>query len=148
MVSTSAVTEDDSFFRLVAYAVTKMRRHNTNIEDGTVFVEGEDGRIEIGSLDDLYELFGGETYTIEYEDFGRTVDWLSLDEDNTLTFDVSETLASLDYPSDFVEELQSYDVTVGDDGIPERTAFFAEFMKSVWNSKGAFNLDEDRQAGR
>lgn len=96
------------------------------------------------SLDDLSKLFGGETYTIEDEDFGRPVDWLTPDEDDTLTFNVRETLESMDYPSDFVEELRSYDLIVADDGVPERTELFAEFMRSVWDSKGAFDADEDR----
>lgn len=120
-----------------------MKRHDTKIEDEAVFIKINDGWLEVGTLDDLYDRFGGETYTVEYEDFGRTVDWLSLDEDGTMTFDVRETLAAMDYPSDFVEELLSYDLTA-DDGIPERTAYFAEFMQAVWDSKGVLDGDGGR----
>lgn len=118
-----------------------MKRHDTRIEGDEIFVETDDGWLEVGSLDDLYDRFGGETYTIEYEDFGRAVDWLSLDEDGTMTFDVRETLAEMDYPSDFVADLRARDLSADED-IPERTAYFADFMRTVWDSKGAVDADE------
>lgn len=118
-----------------------MKRHDTRIEGDEIFVETDDGWLEVGSLDDLYDRFGGETYTIEYEDFGRAVDWLSLDEDGTMTFDVRETLAEMDYPSDFVADLRARDLSA-DEGVPERTAYFADFMRTVWDSKGAVDADE------
>ena len=135
-----AAEEDDRLFTSIANIITKMKRHSTKIENEAVFIETNDGWLEVGTLDDLYDRFGGETYTVEYKDFGRTVDWLSLNEDGTMTFDVRETLAAMDYPSDFVKELLSYDLTA-DDGVPERTAYFAEFMQTVWDSKGVLDGD-------
>ena len=45
-----------------------MERHDTKLEDETLFIEWDDEWVEIGSLEALLDLFGGETYEIEYDD--------------------------------------------------------------------------------
>jgi DNA-dependent RNA polymerase auxiliary subunit epsilon len=112
-----------------------MKRYATAIEDGTLYVETDDGRTEVGTMDQIEELVGGETFDIEYERrHAALVDWVETDESGVLTIDVREELADMSYPAAFVEKLQDRD---GDD----RTEFFADSMATVWESKG--NLDDD-----
>ena len=56
-----------------------MKRYGTNVRDGVLSIEGTDGRFEVDELDKICELVGGETYTVEYSDSQRTVDWLDTD---------------------------------------------------------------------
>lgn len=120
-----------------------MKRRETKIDGGSVFIATDDEWLEIGTLDDLYELFGGTTYTVEYDESGRAVDWVDLDEDDTMTIDVRETLEGMDHLPKFVRTLEAYDLAA-DDGYPERTAYFAEFMMAVWDGKGTLDVDEVR----
>lgn len=120
-----------------------MKRHETKIDCGSVFIATDDEWLEIGTLDDLYELFGGTTYTVEYDEFGRAIDWVDLDEDDAMTIDVRETLDGMDHRPKFVRTLESYDLTA-DGGYPERTAYFAEFMMAIWDGKGSLDVDEVR----
>ncbi|WP_256464815.1 hypothetical protein [Halosolutus gelatinilyticus] len=41
-----------------------MKRYETDVRDVVLYVESDDGWIEIGTMDDIFELVGGETYTL------------------------------------------------------------------------------------
>ncbi|MFB6128961.1 MAG: hypothetical protein ABEJ47_04280, partial [Halorhabdus sp.] len=116
-----------------------MERHDTKLEDETLFVEFEGEWVEIGPLDALLDLFGGETYEIEYDDTQSKVPWLedSL-EDNTLSFDVVETVTDMDFDDEFTEEVveQPLDST-GNQGHPLRTETFVAKMIEIWEAQGA-----------
>jgi hypothetical protein len=119
-----------------------MERHPTRIEDGRLYVETEDGDLRVGSMEDVLSITDGETYTITYEeDYARVTDWLDLNEDGEMTFEVRETIASMSYPGQFVGQLEERSVDAGDEEIPERTRYFAETMIRIWEAKG--NLDDD-----
>lgn len=120
-----------------------MERYATKIEDGTVYIEGVEDWIEVGALATIFDIVGGETYTIEYErEKAIAYDWLPTDADNTLSFDVEETIEDMTYPVEFVEELE--DKSLDSEGeIPERTAYFAELMVDIWDSKGSLEDRED-----
>lgn len=116
-----------------------MERYATFVDDGSVYVETDDGPLEIGSVDAIRELVGGDSYDIVYEEeYARTVDWLDLDEQDTMTIDVMDTIADMDYPEPFVGKLRER--TLSDGGEPsERTTYFVEVMTEIWDNKG--NLD-------
>lgn len=118
-----------------------MQRYDTRIDGGTLYVEDGQGWLEIGSMDDVCDIVGGETYTLEYDDEARVVGWLQTDEDGTITFDVRETIADMDYDETFVKRMaeESMDRTT-EEGYPERTAAFAELMVEIWDSKGNVDL--------
>lgn len=119
-----------------------MQRYETRIEGGRIYVETETEDIDVGSLEHVYSVTGGEEYTITYDnDFAGTADWLELDEDGEMTIDVRETLASMDFPAAFVDRLSAQSIDADDGEIPDRTAFFAESMMAAWNQKG--NLDDE-----
>jgi len=115
-----------------------MNRSETRIEDGMVAVETETGWLEIGSLESLYEAFGGETVEIQYGDQQVAfANWLDTNEDGVMTLDVRETLADMSFPEPFVERLAERDGPEESSGrLAPRTAFFADVMADVWEQKG------------
>ena len=121
-----------------------MRRFESKIEDGTLYVEGRDGWIEVGTVDNIVELVGGETYTIEYDDYAQAVDWVDTDEEGRLTFDVVETVEGFSFQEDFVTQLADVDLDRKDeDGYPMRTSFYADMMTSIWDSKGNLDMSDE-----
>jgi hypothetical protein len=122
-----------------------MKRYDTIIRDDVLYLEGEDSWFEIGSINDICSLVGGETYTIEYDERQRTVGWLDTDSDGTLSFDVREIIAEMDYNDDFVATLETIDSNKTDEeGYPLRASVFADLMIEIWNSKG--NLDHKEES--
>jgi len=119
-----------------------MERHETRIEDGRLYVETGEGDLDLGSMEDVLSITGGECYTIKYEeDYARVTDWLDLDEAGEMTIDVRETLATMSYPGTFVAKLSDRSMDPGEEGVPERTRYFTETMIRIWEEKG--NLDDD-----
>ncbi|MFP9190169.1 hypothetical protein [Natronosalvus vescus] len=113
-----------------------MKRYETDLRDDVLFLETDEGWIEVGSMADICELVGGETYTLEYDEHQRTVSWLDTDEDGTLTFDVRETLAEMSYDREFVANIESIDADATDGEYPLRASVFADLMTTIWDSKG------------
>lgn len=114
-----------------------MDRYDTDVRDGVLFLESTDGWLEIGRLDDICELVGGETYTLEYDERQRQVDWLDTDDEGKLSFDVRETLAEMDFNDEFVGNIEPVDADETDeDGYPLRASVFADMMTNIWDSKG------------
>lgn len=116
-----------------------MNRYRTRITDGSVLVESDGEPIEIGSLETILGLVGGETYEITYEeDYAKAVDWLDLDDEDAMSIDVAETIADMDYPEPFVRELEERSHEP-DEGPSERTRYFVDIMTDIWDHHG--NLD-------
>ncbi len=119
-----------------------MERYETRIDDGILYVEGTDGGwLEIGTVSDIVELVGGETYELQYQDYGHTADWVDTDERGVLSFDVRETIADMDHREDFVQALEGAGMEENDAGYPVRTALFADLMTRIWDSKGNIDID-------
>ena len=118
-----------------------MKRYETRFEDGTYAIEADDGWFDVGEVEDIHDLVGGETYTIEYDDQAQAAAWLRTDADGTITFDVCETLASMTFEQSFVEKVKGTPLDDTDEeGYPLRTVLFTDLMTEIWDSKG--NLDE------
>jgi DNA-dependent RNA polymerase auxiliary subunit epsilon len=119
-----------------------MERYETKIADGTVSVGSGDDWLTVGTLADVFDIVGGEEYTIEYDETKATAyDWLDTDEAGAMRFDVRETIDEMTYPAEFVEELADRSLDAGpDETYPERTRYFAELLVDIWDSKG--NLDD------
>jgi len=110
-----------------------MRRYETRIDDGVLYVEGPDGRLEVGQMDDIVELVGGETYVVEYDSRQQTAAWLDTDDEGRLEFDVRQTIAEYSFDEEFVAKLASADAGPTDDGFPGRVVFFADAMARIWD---------------
>jgi len=114
-----------------------MKRYQTDIRDQTLYIETDDGWLEIGAIDDICRLVGGETYSIEYGERQRTADWSGADADGVFTFHVPETLADLSYDKEFISNVDSVPLDETDgDGYPLRTSVFSDLMMRIWDSKG------------
>lgn len=117
--------------------MTEPLRYDATIENETLFVEGETEQIEIGSMETILELMGGETYTLEYEPRQSAVSWLSTDENDTITLDVREGLVDWAYPEELVASVRERPLDRTDeDGYPIRTAVFVDVVTAIWDSKG------------
>ncbi|RQG97951.1 hypothetical protein [Natrarchaeobius chitinivorans] len=120
--------------------MTESPRYGATVDDGWLYLEGDDERLEIGSMETVIELFGGETYTIEYEPQQSGAAWLATDEDDTITFDVRETLVDWAYTEEFVANVEACSLEETDgDGYPLRASVFVDVVTSIWDAKG--NLD-------
>ncbi|EMA47408.1 hypothetical protein [Halococcus saccharolyticus] len=117
-----------------------MKRYETDVRDDVLYVETDDGWLEIGSMADVRRLVGGATYSLEYDERQRAVGWLDTDPDGTLSFDVGETVAGMDFDREFVTALQTIDGDETDgEGIPRRAVVFADLMTSIWDAKGSLD---------
>lgn len=82
-------------------------RYQTIIEDGTIYVEVDVGRLEIGPLSDVLDHFG-ETHTKEYSEFekqryGGEISFA----DEGMETDVRRTIENMTHSAAFVSLLQS-----------------------------------------
>lgn len=106
-----------------------MQRYETAVRDGVLYLEapgGADGEpaddpegwLEIGSMDAIVELVGGETYELQYDERQRQAGWLDTDEDGRITFDVRETIRTTTFDDEFVQNVAGVpdDETTNGDG--------------------------------
>ncbi|WP_424018958.1 hypothetical protein ACOZ4N_05675 [Halorientalis pallida] len=85
-----------------------MRRHETTVEDDTVYVETDDGRLEVGALDRIVEAVGGHAWTIEYSDWEKEY-YDDLDtSDEGMIVDVVDMTEALTHGESFVEMLRTH----------------------------------------
>ncbi|WEL18444.1 Uncharacterized protein SVXHr_2291 [Halorhabdus sp. SVX81] len=126
-----------------------MERHDTKLEDEALLIEWDDEWVEIGPLDAVLDLFDGETYEIEYDDAQSKVPWLESDlEDNTLSFDVVETVTDMDFDDEFTEEVVEAPLdSEGNQGHPLRTETFVAKMIEIWEAQGASGEGEALGSG-
>ncbi|WP_226042859.1 hypothetical protein [Natrinema sp. DC36] len=117
--------------------MTDHPRYEPQIEAETLYLERDQHRLEVGPMESIVELAGGETYTVEYTDRQSAAAWLSTDDDNTITFDVREVVGEMPHTQDLVSNLENCPIDeTTDAGIPKRTALFVDLVTEIWESKG------------
>lgn len=85
-----------------------MRRHETTVEDDIVYVEADDGRVEVGALDRIVDAVGGHAWTIEYSDWEKEY-YDDLDtSDEGMIVDVVDMTEALTHGESFVEMLRTH----------------------------------------
>jgi len=123
-----------------------MQRYDTRIDDGTLYIEVGEEDMEIGSMDDVCEILGGETYTLEYDERprpragcrpGRRDDHVRRPRDHRRR----------GLQQAFVEKMAEEPARPGDSRRlpPVRTAAFADLMAEIWDSKGSYESWTDGQ---
>ena len=118
-----------------------MDRYDTRIEDGTLYLDGPSGTLEIGPMAAIVDVLG-ETYTIEYDEKAQAAAWLQTDPDGTITLDVRDTIADLDFDDAFVDRLTDEPLDAETPaGHPRRTEAFADLLDEIWESKGNVEID-------
>ena len=122
-----------------------MHRYDTKLDDGTFYLEWDDDWLEVGPMATIRDLLGGDTFEIEYDDRQAKTPWLANDlEDNTLSFDVTETLLEMDFNEEFVQEIADKPIEkTGPQGHPVRTEAFTTKMREIWESQGRQDDDQD-----
>ncbi|WP_222918741.1 hypothetical protein [Natrinema sp. SYSU A 869] len=121
-----------------------MTRYEPDSVDGTLFLSAEDDRIEIGAIDDIVDVIGDETHSIEYDQTQRTQPWLETD-DGVLEIDVRETVTTLPHTEETVSELREYDMETERYGLPRRTVEFADRLTTVLEQQGTDASSDERQ---
>ncbi|MFP8953511.1 hypothetical protein ACLI4Z_11125 [Natrialbaceae archaeon A-arb3/5] len=117
--------------------MTDHPQYEPRIEDGTLYLDDEGHRLEVGPVDDIVELVGGETYTLEYDDRQSAAAWLDTDDDNRITFDVRDVVGEMTHTSAFVTNLENCPVDeTTTEGHPKRTALFVDLLTDIWDAKG------------
>ncbi|WP_408960266.1 hypothetical protein [Natrinema sp. 74] len=117
--------------------MTNQPRYEPQVEDGTLYLEHERTRLEVGTMDQIVELVGGETYTLEYTARQGAAAWLSTDDDETITFDVRDAVREMPHTPDLVSNLENCPIDESTaDGVPKRTALFVDLITEIWDSKG------------
>ena len=102
-----------------------MRRYETAVEDGSVFVETPEGRLVVGDLDRVIDAVGGHAWTISYADWERE-EYEDLDTaDEGLTVDVVDMMEAMTHGESFVETLRAQPTDRhGDDYLSPRLGLF------------------------
>lgn len=103
-----------------------MTRYTTTVADGTVYIDGDIERIEVGELETIIDVVGGPAWTIEYSDEDRRR-YPNLDmSDEGLTIDVRDTIEAMTFDTRFVETLkaQPHEASDGSEELSPRLGLF------------------------
>jgi len=116
---------------------TPMRTHETTVEDGTVFIETPEGKLEVGDVDPIIETVGGHAWTIEYSEWERDY-YDDLDTgDEGLTVDVVDMMAAMTHGEPFVETLRAHPPEVDPDSderlSPRLGLFVGKLLENLEN---------------
>lgn len=112
-----------------------MTRYEPVTENGTLFLDSGDDRVEIGTVDDVVAAMGGDTHSIQYDQKQREQPWLNTD-DGVLDIDVREAVTTLPHTEELVSEIRRYDMGTGQYGLPKRTVEFADHLIDVLEQQG------------
>lgn len=106
-------------------------------DPGEDAASGDAAWLEIGPMDEVVELVGGEEYVLEYDERQRQMGWLDTDAEGRLTFDVRETVRRLDFDDEFVRAVAGAPADEStDEGYPKRAVTFADLLTTIWDAKG------------
>ena len=110
-----------------------MARYATIVEDGTIYVGTDEGRLTVGEVEVALEVVGGPSWTIEYsaEYKQRHPDTATADEG--LTVDVVDMMRAMTHSERFVETLaaQPAEPTDGDDVSPRLGLFVGKLLENL-----------------
>jgi len=108
------------------------KRYETHIEDDTVYVDADIGRIEVGPYGDLINRFG-EEYEIEYRDWEKERYDVSF-ADEGMTIQLREIVEAMTHSEDTVQWLREKSTEANPDGFfdgGQRMALFAGFVSEA-----------------
>jgi len=108
-------------------------RYTTQVEDGTIYVGTDDGRLEVGEVADALEVVGGPSWTIRYsEEYTRRHPEADTS-DEGLTVDVVDVMQAMTHSERFVETLaaQPAELSDGDDVSPRLGLFAGKLLENL-----------------
>jgi len=113
-----------------------MKRYTPEVRDDTLFLVHEDEVVEVGTLTDIVDAVGGETYQIEYDERQQAQPWLDTD-DGMLEIDVRDSVTEMTHTPDFVSELKEFGMDSARYGMPTRTVEFADRFVDILEQQGS-----------
>jgi hypothetical protein len=108
-------------------------RYTTQVEDGTIYVGTEEGRLEVGDVDAALDVVGGPSWTIGYsEEYTRRHPEADTS-DEGLTVDVVDVTQAMTHSERFVETLaaQPTDPPDSDDISPRLGLFVGKLLENL-----------------
>lgn len=110
-----------------------MTRYPTYVEDGTVYVEADDGPLEVADVEAVVAAVGGPAWTITYTDEQKER-YPGMDtSDEGLTVDVVDVMHAMTHGERFVETLaaQPTDVPDDDELSPRAGLFVGKLLENL-----------------
>lgn len=109
------------------------QRYATTIEDDTIYVGADVGRVEVGPVEDLFKVFD-EHYEIEYDEYDKQR-YPDLDtSDEGLEIPVRETVEQMTHSKQTVEFIKSRSLERDEDsdglGVSPRMALFTGMVRN------------------
>lgn len=101
-----------------------MSRYETVIEDRTIYVGSDDGMLEVGDLDDAFQVVGGPSWTITYSEELKERHPEMDTSDEGLTVDVADMINAMTHSKQFVEALDAQPVEASEEDISPRLGLF------------------------
>ena len=110
-----------------------MRRYETSVEDGTIYVGTADGPLRVGPLDRAVAVVGGPSWTITYSDGTRQRHPGMNTADEGLTVDVVDMIHAMTHSERFVETLaaQPAEGTDEEDISPRLGLFVGKLLQNL-----------------
>lgn len=116
-------------------------RYEATLDGGTLHLVGDDDRVEVGPMDGIVEVMGGETYTLEYTDEQAGAAWLRTGDEASITLEVRDALLDWGYTPDLVENVRRTPRNeTGESGYSYRLELFVDLVTDIWDAKG--DVDE------
>jgi hypothetical protein len=110
-----------------------MPRYETDVEDGTIYIQTGDGRLAVGPVADAVDIVGGPAWTITYPP-EVTQRHPGLDTaDEGLTVDVVDIIHAMTHSERFVETLaaQPADPASGEEISPRLGLFVGKLLENL-----------------
>ncbi len=110
-----------------------MARYATLIEDETIHVGTDDGRLTVGDVDAALDVVGGPSWTIRYSEEYRRRHPETATDDEGLTVDVVDMMRAMTHSERFVETLaaQPAEPTGEDDVSPRLGLFVGKLLENL-----------------
>jgi len=102
-----------------------MARYATHVENGTIYVGTDEGRLAVGDLDTALEVVGGPSWAIRYSEEYKQRHPETATDDEGLTVDVVDMMQAMTHSERFVATLAAQPAEpTGDDDISPRLGLF------------------------
>lgn len=110
-----------------------MTRYSTYVEDGTIYVEADDGPLAVGSVESAVDAVGGPSWTIQYSEELKQRHPEMDTSDEGLTVDVVDMVNAMTHSERFIETLAAHptDPPEGEEISPRLGLFVGKLLENL-----------------